>query len=325
MKNRIFTGIAAGLAVAALTVTAQAQQQMRVVSFIPQAIPLATGFQTFVDEINEEFAGEVQLNWIGGPEVVNPFDLADAVRNGSIDVAFISPSYYSGTVPASTTNNLSMKSYEEIRGTGYYERLDELHADRGLKFWGEIPASEIGFNIWLGDEISSLDDIAGKRIRVFPTAQPFLEALGANTTIMPIGEIFTAMERGVIDGFVQGNQGWAPQYEDVVSHYVSPQFYRAGFNVLVHQNTWNNLSEDLQERLETFLRDDLAHQIEASAWDDYLALGEQEIEEAGYVELRLEGQDAENYLNQSLESAWELMRDDLGEDLANELMDMLVD
>ncbi|TGG94256.1 hypothetical protein E4656_08815 [Natronospirillum operosum] len=325
MKNRILTALAAGLATATLAVSAQAQQQLRVVSFIPQAIPLATGFQAFIDGINDEFAGEVQLNWIGGPEVINPFDLADAVRNGAIDVALISPSYYSGTVPASTTNNLSMKTYEEIRGTGYYERLDELHADRGLKFWGEIPASEIGFNIWLGDEITSLDDIRGKRIRVFPTAQPFLEAMGANTTIMPIGEIFTAMERGVIDGFVQGNQGWAPQYGDVVSHYVSPQFYRAGFNVLVNQDAWNRMSEDLRERLQTYLRDDLAYQLEAESWDQYLALGEQEIEEAGYVELRLEGDDAEDYLNQSLETAWDLMREDLGEDLANELMDMLVD
>lgn len=325
MKNKMLIGIATGLAVAALSVSVQAQQQLRVVSFIPPFIPLATGFQSFIDDINSEFSDEVQLNWIGGPEVINPFDLADAVRNGSIDVALISPSYYSGTVPASTTNNLSMKTYGEIRGTGYYERLDELHADRGLKFWGEIPASEIGFNIWVGDEITSLDDIRGKRIRVFPTAQPFLEALGANTTIMPIGEIFTAMERGVIDGFVQGNQGWAPQYEDVVSHYVSPKFYRAGFNVLVHQNTWNRFSEDLQERLETYLRDDLAYRLEADSWDEYLALGEQEIADAGYVELRLEGDDADAYLDLSLESAWELMRNDLGDELANELMEMLVD
>lgn len=325
MKNKLLTGIVAGLTVAGLAVSAQAQQQLRVVSFIPQAIPLATGFQTFIDDINDEFSDEVQMNWIGGPEVVSPFDLADAVRNGSIDVALISPSYYSGTVPASTTNNLSMKSYDEIRGTGYYERLDELHAERGLKFWGEIPASDIGFNIWVGDEISSLDDIAGMRVRVFPTALPFLEALDADTTVMPIGEIFTAMERGVIDGFVQGNQGWAPQYGDVVSHYVSPQFYRAGFNVLVNQDTWNSFSDDLQQQLETYLRDDLAYRLEADSWDEYLAMGQQEIEDAGYVELKLEGDQAEEYLDMSLETAWALMRDDLGEDLANELMEMLVD
>lgn len=325
MKNRFIHAIATSLVLAGLAISAHAQQQMRVVSFIPPFIPLAEGFKTFVDEINNEFAGEVQLNWIGGPEVIAPFDLAEAVRNGSIDIAFISPSYYSGLVPASTTNNLSIKRYAEIRASGYYERLDELHAERGLKFLGEIPASSIGFNIWLGDEITSLDDLRGKRIRVFPTALPFLEALGANTTVMPIGEIFTAMERGVIDGFVQGNQGWAPQYGNVVSHYISPKFYRAGFNVIMNQNSWNRLSADTRSRLEAYVRDDLAHRIEDSAWDNYLARGVQEIADAGYVELRLEGAEADSFLEKSLETAWDLMRRNLGDELANELKGMLVD
>lgn len=324
MNKKLLIGLTVGLAAAGFSLQAQAQQTLRAVSFIPKTIPLATGFHEFTDSINAEFSQDVRINWLGGPEVINPFDLADAVRNGAIDMAFISPSYYSGTVPASTTNNLSNKSYAEIHGTGYYERLDELHQERGLKLLGEVPASEIGFNIWMGEDITSLDDIAGKRIRVFPTAQPFVESLGGNTVIMPIGEIFTAMDRGVIDGFVQGDQGWAPQYGDVVSDYVAPQFYRAGFNVLMNEKTWNQMSSDLQERLQSYVRGDLAYRIDDNAWEEYLRLGDEEIATAGYDAYRLEGAAADAYVTHALDAAWGLMEEQLGVDRAKELKSMLV-
>lgn len=306
----------------ALCVSAQAQQVLRTVSFTPTAVPVSSGFHQFVDAVNEEFAGELQVNWIGGPEIINPFDLADAVRNGAIDMAFISPSYYSGLVPASTTNNLSLKRYEEIRGTGYYERLDELHAERGLKFLGEIPATDINFYIFLAEEIDSLDQLEGKRIRVFPTALPFLRALGAETTVMPMGEIYTAMERGVIDGFVRGNLGWPGQFEDVVAQYISPSFYRAGFNVLINPNVWNSMPEEQRDRLQAFLRDDLAPRIDDN-WREIRAMGDAAVIEAGFTELALTGEEAENYLHQSLVTAWDMMSDELGEDLANELRPMM--
>lgn len=207
---------------------------MNAVTLSPRQADISRGFAMFIDEINEEFDGEFQINWRGGPEVMPPFGQAEAVRNGAMDMTFTSPSYYSGLVPASSTMNLSFKDYNEIRTTGYYERMTELHAERNLVFLGEVPATDLAFHLFLNTPIETLADIQGLRIRVFPTLLPLVNALGAEPLVLPMGEIYTAMERGAIDGFMRGTVGWAAQFEGVVTHVVYPGVYRAGFPILVN-------------------------------------------------------------------------------------------
>ena len=65
-------------------------------------------------------------------------------------------------------------------------------------------ATELDFAIYMGEDVSSLEDLKGKRIRVFPTRLPLVQALGAEPIVLAMGDIYTALERGAIDGYVQG-------------------------------------------------------------------------------------------------------------------------
>lgn len=239
-------------------------------------------------------------------------------------MALVSPSYYSGLVPSSTTSNLSLKSYEEIKATGYYDRMTEIHADRGLHYLGEIPASDVKFFIFLSEEVAGPDGLEGKRIRVFPTILPFVKALGAEPLVLPMGEIYTAMERGVIDGFAQSNLGWVDQFTDVVNYYITPSFYRAGFNVLVNPEAWGELPPDLQTRVQDYVRNELAPRIDDS-WDEIIATGYQQMEKAGFQEIALTGDEGEAYLDLALEAAWGDYEAKLEPELHAELKHMLVD
>lgn len=326
MNPTILTKLAIGLSLAGLSFTASADEvRLNAVSFTPKNAAVSAGFEKFIEAVNEEFEGELSLNWRGGPEVMPPFRLADAVRNNAIDMALISPSYYSGLVPSSTTSNLSFKTYEEILETGYYDRITEIHAERGLNYLGEIPATDVKFYLFFKDRIDSLDDLKGKRIRVFPTGLPFIEALGANGLVLPIGEIYTAMERGAIDGFMQGNLGWAEQYEDVVNYYLTPPFYRAGFSILVSQRAMDRLSPELREELQEFVRYTLGPQLDQS-WGEVIAAGNAEVEAAGFEEIALNGEDADRYLQTAIDAAWDYMAGQLDDpELTAELRAMLVD
>lgn len=319
------TDITLGLSLLGLATTVQAEEiKFNVVSFTPKTAVVSHGFELFIDAINEEFEGELELNWRGGPEVLPPFRLADAVRNGSIDMAMVSPSYYSGLVPSSTTSNLSLKSYEEIQATGYYQRMTEIHADRGLHYLGEIPATDVKFFIFLNEKVAGPDELEGKRIRVFPTILPFVKALGAEPLVLPMGEIYTAMERGVIDGFAQSNLGWVDQFTDVVNYYITPSFYRAGFNVLVNPEAWTGLPPELRTRVQDYVRNELALQIDDS-WDEIIATGYRQMEEAGFQEIALTGEEGEAYLDLALEAAWGDYEAKIEPDLHAELKRMLVD
>lgn len=310
--------------ISAATVVQAEEIKLNVVSFIPKTAVVSHGFEQFVQAVNEEFDGELEINWRGGPEVIPPFRLADSVRNGAIDMALISPSYYSGLVPSATASNLSFKTYEEIAETDYLDRMTEVHEQRGLHFLGEIPASPVQFFLFFKNEVTGLDDIKGKRVRVFPTILPFVKSLGAEPLVLPIGEIYTAIERGVIDGFAQSNLGWAEQFDDVVNYYITPPYYRAGFNVLVNPKVWDELPEDLRNRLQSYLREELAPQIDQS-WDEIIATGYTEMDNAGFQEVKLSQEESDEYIATAIKAAWDMLAEDVDPKLHAELKEMLVD
>ena len=292
------------------------------VTLAPKPVYINKPFKMFVDEVNTKFAGEIEINWRGGPEVMPPFKQAEGVRNGAVDMTYTSPSYYQGLVPTSGTMNLSYKTYAEIAATNYHERMTELHAEKDLIFLGEIPATQLNFVIYMGEEVSSLEDLKGKRIRVFPTLLPIVKALGAEPIVMGMGDIFTAMERGTIDGYMQGPLAQAQQFEGLVKTVIFPGVYRAGFPVLINKDTWGMMSTDLQQRLTTFLRDDFAPRMDY-IWGDDITDNIAQMKAAGFNILELPADEAARYEQMAMDAAWAVTAANAGDEVAAELRGML--
>lgn len=295
---------------------------MNAVTLAPKRASISGPFGMFVDAVNKKFEGEFKIVWRGGPEVMPPFGQAAAVRNGAMDMTYTSPSYYSGLVPTSGTMNLSFKDYAAIAETNYHERMTELHAEKDLVFLGEIPASDLNFLIYMAEPVTSLADLKGKRIRVFPALLPLVQALGAEAIVLPMGEIYTAMERGAIDGFMQGPVGNVMQYEKVVSTVIYPGVYRAGFPVLVNKAAWAKVPTDLQKRITTFLRDEIAHELDG-IWADDVAKGQADMDKAGFTRLELSADEAARLKQIAMDSAWAATAKTANPEVAAELRKML--
>ncbi len=292
------------------------------VTLAPKPVYINKPFKMFVDEVNTKFAGEVEINWRGGPEIMPPFKQAEGVRNGAVDMTYTSPSYYQGLVPTSGTMNLSYKTYAEIAATNYHERMTELHAEKDLIFLGEIPATQLNFVIYMAKEVSGLEDLKGKRIRVFPTLLPIVKALGAEPIVMGMGDIFTAMERGTIDGYMQGPLAQAQQFEGLVKTVIFPGVYRAGFPVLINKKTWGKMSTDLQQRLTTFLRRDFAYRMDF-IWGQDIADNIELMKAAGFNILELPADEAARYEQMAMDAAWAVTAANAGDEVAAELRGML--
>ena len=292
------------------------------VTLAPKPVYINKPFKMFVDEVNTKFAGEVEINWRGGPEIMPPFKQAEGVRNGAVDMTYTSPSYYQGLVPTSGTMNLSYKTYAEIAATNYHERMTELHAEKDLIFLGEIPATQLNFVIYMAKEVSGLEDLKGKRIRVFPTLLPIVKALGAEPIVMGMGDIFTAMERGTIDGYMQGPLAQAQQFEGLVKTVIFPGVYRAGFPVLINKKTWGKMSTDLQQRLTTFLRRDFAYRMDF-IWGQDIADNIELMKAAGFNILELPADEAARYEQMAMDAAWAVTAANAGVEVAAELRGML--
>ena len=296
--------------------------KINAVTLAPKPVYINKPFKMFVDEVNTKFAGEVEINWRGGPEIMPPFKQAEGVRNGAVDMTYTSPSYYQGLVPTSGTMNLSYKTYAEIAATNYHERMTELHAEKDLIFLGEIPATQLNFVIYMAKEVSGLEDLKGKRIRVFPTLLPIVKALGAEPIVMGMGDIFTAMERGTIDGYMQGPLAQAQQFEGLVKTVIFPGVYRAGFPVLINKKTWGKMSTDLQQRLTTFLRRDFAYRMDY-IWGQDIADNIELMKAAGFNILELPADEAARYEQMAMDAAWAVTAANAGDEVAAELRGML--
>ena len=273
MRHRPVAGpiaVAAVLAVG-LQPSLAAESTVKVVTMLAKKTPIGQSFDGFIARLNKKLEGEFRMDWRGGPEVVPQFKQPNAVRLGSVDATLTSPSYANGILNVSGAANYSNKTYEEIKATGYHDYMAELHAAKGLIYVGEAPVSHLRFHFFLRDLIATLADFKNGRSGCSRRSRP-PSALGASPLVLPMTEIYTAMERGIVKGFVTGVSGVARQYKGLLGAYVEPGFYRATFHFLVNPRAWNKIPAATRAKVIDFVRNVEPPTYEAS-WNTRLKNG----------------------------------------------------
>ena len=308
MKKVLLTGL---FCVAAATAwnapAAAAETSLKLVSMLPKKTPIGQTFDGFITRLNKALAGEFRIDWRGGPEVVPQFKQPNAVRLGSVDMTLTSPSYANGILSVSGSANYSNKQYDEIKATGYLDYMAELHAAKGLVYIGELPVSRLRFHIFLRRPITALADLENVKIRVFPAIAPAVKALGASPLVLPMTEIYTAMERGIVDGFVTGVSGTARQYKGLLGAYVEPGFYRATFHFLANPKSWARVPAATRAKVIDFVRNTDPAAFEAS-WNANLAAGYRQLEETGVKAVRFPPAEEAAYKKTVFDAAWTAVR-----------------
>jgi TRAP-type C4-dicarboxylate transport system substrate-binding protein len=264
MSIRRLVHIAAGAAMTlalALVGTASAQEvTLKAGSFLPLNINFGEPFKRFADHVNAEGKGLVQIRVVGGPEAVPPFELGNAVKSGVLDMAALPPAYYKGLLPEGDAAILTKMSFVEQRKSGAWAFLNQLHNEKVNAYYLAAYGDGVPFHLYLRKPIKDLSELKGLKLRSSPNYQAFFIALGATTVVTPPGEVYTALERGVIDGYgwplwgIQ-DQGW----DKYTKMRVDPGFYNVTCNILVNLNKWKSLSEAQRAfltKMGTWLEDD---------------------------------------------------------------------
>lgn len=310
MKKSLLAGVLGVAAVVAMPWYAPAnaaEVSLKLVSMLPKKTPIGKAFGGFITRLNKELAGEFKIDWRGGPEVVPQFKQPNAVRLGSVDATLTSPSYANGILNVSGAANYSNKQYNEIRSTGYLDYMAKLHATKGLVYVGELPVSQLRFHIFLRKPISKLDDFKKLKIRVFPAIAPAVKALGASPLVLPMTAIYTAMERGIVDGFATGVSGTAKQYKGLLGAYVAQGFYRATFHFLVNPRSWAKVPKATQAKVINFTRNTDPVNFEAS-WNANLKAGYKALKDTGVKAVRFSPAEEEKYRKTVADAAWATVR-----------------
>ncbi|MEK7837916.1 MAG: TRAP transporter substrate-binding protein DctP, partial [candidate division NC10 bacterium] len=157
------------------------------------------------------------------------------------------------------------------------------------------------FHLYLNKKIDK-PDFTGLKIRVTPVYRDFFTALGATVMQTAPGEVYTALERGVVDGY-----GWPVggifdlNWHERTKFRVDPGFYDAEVSLIVNLDAWKRLSAAQRDFL---TRQALAFEGQNDFWKKYAEEETRRQAQAGLQVIRLEGAQAKTYLDKAYEAAW---------------------
>jgi len=241
---------AAAFAVVALSVSPVVAQEvtLRAVSSFAEGTEFSKNFERFVEKVNADGKGVVQINYIGGPRAVPPFEVGNAVRTRVVDMANVTGAFYTNLMPEADGFKLIAKPMSAQRSDGTWAYINELHNQKLNSWYLARQFHNVPFHIYLTRKIEKLD-FTGLKIRVTPVYKDIVEAMGGTAITTAPGEVYTALERGVVDGYgwpVTGifDLGW----DKVTKFRLDPAFYSVEVNVLVNQDAWKGLN-DRQKKL----------------------------------------------------------------------------
>jgi TRAP-type C4-dicarboxylate transport system substrate-binding protein len=291
---------ALGPALTPLAVHAQ-ETTLRLVSAFGENSTYAKRLEAWAGRVNADGKGVLQINYIGGPKAIPTFEVGNAVKTGVVDMAMSTGAFYTNVMPEADALKLTRMPIAEQRKNGAYEYINKVWNEKGNMYYLARMVENQPFHIYLNKKIDK-PDLSGLKIRITPVYRDFFQALGAQVVTTAPGEVYTALERGVVDGY-----GWPIggifdlNWQEKTKFRVDPGFYDAEVSIIVNLDRWKKLSRQQ--------RDYLARQANALERDNtyWAKFTDEEVKRqasVGIQTIRFEGSQAREFIDKAYETGW---------------------
>ncbi|MGE4013420.1 MAG: ABC transporter substrate-binding protein, partial [Alphaproteobacteria bacterium] len=232
------------LAISLFAVPATAQEvTLNALNFLPNNNSFGIPFAKWVEEVNAAGKGLVQIA-IKPAGTMSPFVMGNAVKTGVVDMANVPPTFYQNLLPIGDSLKLARKGPAELRKNGTWDLMNKLHNEKvNAWFLGQWGAGA-QFYLYLREKKIDSIDLKGMKLRVTPVYRSFFRTLGADLIQTAPADVYTALERGTIDGY-----GWPVWdiksfgWDKVTKYRVEPGFYEVANAIIVNLDKWKTLSE----------------------------------------------------------------------------------
>lgn len=227
-----------------------------VTSWPPHFPILGEGAERIAKTIEQMSGGRIKIQVYGGGELVPPFESFDAVGSGVAEMCHSASYYWAGKLP-------SAQFFTSVPfGMNTQQTNAWLYYGEGLNLWKKcydsfnlipFPAGNTGGQMggWYNREIKSIADYKGLKMRQPGIGGKVITKAGAASILSPGGELYTNLERGVIDA-----TDWVGPYHDYLMgfHKIAKYYYYPGWQeptgvieLIVNKSAYNSLPNDLQE------------------------------------------------------------------------------
>ncbi len=290
-------------AAAAFVPTHVAAQEvtLRVVSAFAENTTYVKNLEGMIKTLNASGKGTLQLNFIGGPKAMPPFEVGNAVRTGVVDIGMSTGAFYTNIMPEADALKLTQLPGPELRKNGAVDLINKIWNEKAnMQYLGRV-IDFTPFHLYLTKKIDK-PDLTGLKLRITPVYRDFFQALGATVVQTAPGEVYTALERGVVDGY-----GWPINgifdfnWQEKTRFRVDPGFYSAEVSLVMNLDKWKALTAAQRDFL---MRNVIALENANESWKK---VNEDDIKrqaQAGIQVITFDAASTKTYVDKAYEVAW---------------------
>ncbi|GEN23680.1 hypothetical protein HCU01_16290 [Halomonas cupida] len=260
--------------------------------------------ERYIDMVESASDGEISFN-LSGPDVVPPFEQLEPVSAGVFDVLYTHGAYHTNTTGVGAAMDSVFVDPAKVRESGLWDFIDGHYNELGIKLLAIVPLGSSGFQYVLKEPIEGSPSLEGRRLRGSPSYSSVTQGMGGTPVLMSSGDVYSALDRNVIDGAAWGlngvkDLGW---YE-VADYFTKPTFGQTYTYLLMNLNKFEALPEGEQTAL---LEQGQALEAEIVPILDQLAVDEwAALEELGMQATHFAPEDAERLDALVTEGIWQL-------------------
>jgi TRAP-type mannitol/chloroaromatic compound transport system substrate-binding protein len=226
----------------------------------------------FCKKVEAMSDGRLKIQHFAAGELIPALEGFDAVRSGAVEMNAANAYFWAGKLPAAqyfTTVPFGL-NFQGMNAWLYHgggmELWDELYAPLGLK---ALPMGNTGVQMtgWFRKPIEKVADFQDLKMRIPGLAGKVYAKLGVDVKLLPGGEIFPALERGVIDAaeFVGPYQDRRLGLQNAAKYYYTTGWHEPSnvTELLIGKAAWDSLPADLQAIVSTAA---MACNLESHTW-----------------------------------------------------------
>lgn len=294
--------LAGGVLLAAAGSAAASEITLKAVNAFQEGTYFAKNFEAFVKKVNAEGKGVLQINYLGGPKAMPAAEHATALRRGVVDIANTTASYTANVVPEGMALSFSPVRMQALRKNGAIDYLNSIYQEKGLYYLGRT-AEGISYHIYTNKKFDKLD-LNGQKLRGASIFRDFFQAMGASVLQTAPGEVYTALERGVVDGY-----GWPLigifdlGWHEKTKYRVDPGFYSLEVGMVMSAATLAKLTPAQRSFLDKQVAALEAENIARAKADSDVEI--KRMQDAGIQTITLDPASQKQFLGLASTHAWD--------------------
>jgi TRAP-type C4-dicarboxylate transport system substrate-binding protein len=219
----------------------------------PQASMVGAYFQPWTAAIEQATGGRVKVTHYAGESLVKAKDQYDSLVSGLSDMALVDPSETSGRFPQTEFDTLPYIFPDTTIGARVYWDIVQkyaVNADfKDVKVLGVVviaPSNYVG-----NKPAQNVADFKGLRVRTAGRTEGWMiEALGGSPVEVATSELYSSLERGLIDSvFLSWSAVLSFGVKDVTKYRTECNLYYRAWPILMNKKVWDSMPANIQKAI----------------------------------------------------------------------------